>query len=100
MSNCWKSHVKAKIYYFQIKAHKYILMSRSVVFYTMFNGSLPENTNKPISIPDVEPDAFKLLCLYVLTFIILKNVVCFFTSLQTSFNDINPVCRCLAQEGY
>ena len=35
------------------------------MFHTMFNGSLPESTNKPIVVPDIDPDTFKQLCLYV-----------------------------------
>ncbi|XP_060569651.1 BTB/POZ domain-containing protein 6-B-like isoform X2 [Ruditapes philippinarum] len=42
-----------------ISVHKFILISRSAVFETMFCGSLADkNTNKVIKIPDVEVDIF------------------------------------------
>ncbi|XP_076071543.1 BTB/POZ domain-containing protein 6-like [Mytilus galloprovincialis] len=40
-----------------IKAHKNILASRSEVFHTMFEGSLPEKNE--INIPDIDEDTFK-----------------------------------------
>ena len=42
----------------QICAHKYVLMSRSPVFNAMLYGSLPMNTDEPLKITDVEPEAF------------------------------------------
>ena len=42
-----------------IKAHKYMLCSRSEVFYIMFEGSMPEKGE--IEIPDIEPDTFQWL---------------------------------------
>ncbi|VDH97920.1 Hypothetical predicted protein, partial [Mytilus galloprovincialis] len=42
-----------------IKAHRNILASRSEVFHTMFDGSLPEK--REISIPDIDEDSFKSL---------------------------------------
>lgn len=44
-----------------IKAHKNILASRSRVFHTMFEGSLPEKGE--ISIPDIDEDTFSNLLL-------------------------------------
>ncbi|XP_076070730.1 BTB/POZ domain-containing protein 2-like isoform X2 [Mytilus galloprovincialis] len=44
-----------------IKAHKNILASRSQVFHTMFEGSLPEKGE--ISIPDIDEDTFSNLLL-------------------------------------
>ncbi|XP_055348173.1 BTB/POZ domain-containing protein 6-B-like [Paramacrobiotus metropolitanus] len=38
--------------------HKCILCMRSAVFAAMFYGSLPENGQKPIDLPDDDPDAF------------------------------------------
>ncbi|XP_055348233.1 BTB/POZ domain-containing protein 6-like [Paramacrobiotus metropolitanus] len=38
--------------------HKYIMGLRSSVFYAMFYGSMPENCENPIDIPDCIPDAF------------------------------------------
>ena len=40
-----------------IKAHKYVLASRSSVFYAMFYGSVSE-TSDEIKIPDIEPEVF------------------------------------------
>lgn len=40
-----------------IKSHRYMLSSRSAVFYTMFEGSLPEKG--AIDIPDVDEDTFR-----------------------------------------
>ncbi|XP_076085638.1 BTB/POZ domain-containing protein 2-like [Mytilus galloprovincialis] len=47
-----------------IKAHKYMLASRSPVFYTMFKGSCPEKGE--IIVPDINPEIFKSLlkCIY------------------------------------
>lgn len=42
-----------------IKAHKYMLASRSPVFYTMFEGSCPEKGE--VIVPDVNPATFKIL---------------------------------------
>lgn len=41
-----------------IKAHKLILATRSSVFHTMFEGSVPETDN--IVISDVDADSFNL----------------------------------------
>ncbi|XP_055347118.1 BTB/POZ domain-containing protein 3-like [Paramacrobiotus metropolitanus] len=48
-------------------AHKLILSIRSAVFRTMFYGSLPENCDKAISIPDIHPDAFANMLSFVYT---------------------------------
>jgi hypothetical protein len=48
----------------EIKCHKYMLIARSPVFFAMFCGDLKEDTTKPIPVPDVEPDAFKLMLQY------------------------------------
>ncbi|VDI40276.1 Hypothetical predicted protein [Mytilus galloprovincialis] len=45
-----------------IKAHKYMLSSRSAVFHTMFEGSLPEKGD--ITIPDVDGDTFRDILKY------------------------------------
>lgn len=45
-----------------IKAHKYMLSSRSAVFHTMFEGSLPEKGD--ITIPDVDEDTFRDILKY------------------------------------
>ncbi|XP_063438762.1 BTB/POZ domain-containing protein 2-like isoform X2 [Mytilus trossulus] len=45
-----------------IKAHKYMLSSRSSVFHTMFEGSLPEKGD--IIIPDVDKDTFRDILKY------------------------------------
>ena len=44
----------------EVKAHKFILVSRSRVFEAMFCGPLAES-DEPISVPDIEEDIFKLL---------------------------------------
>lgn len=43
----------------EIKCHKYVLASRSPVFYTMFCGSLPEKDDD-IVVPDIKPSIWKL----------------------------------------
>ena len=45
----------------EISAHKYMLMSRSPVFFAMFRGQMSEaaSDNGTIRVPDVEPDAFR-----------------------------------------
>lgn len=40
-----------------IKAHKYMMSSRSPVFYTMFEGSMPETGD--ILIPDIDLKTFR-----------------------------------------
>ncbi|XP_063438764.1 BTB/POZ domain-containing protein 2-like [Mytilus trossulus] len=45
-----------------IKAHKYMLSSRSDVFHTMFEGSLPEKGD--ITLPDVDEDTFRDILKY------------------------------------
>lgn len=62
----------------KISAHRYILISRSGMFYTMFRGSLPVDSTKPIHVPDVQPDIFKQLLGYMYTdtiHITLDNVL-------------------------
>ncbi|VDI68392.1 Hypothetical predicted protein [Mytilus galloprovincialis] len=46
-----------------IKAHKYMLSSRSAVFHTMFEGSLPEKGE--ITIPDIEENTFRDILKYI-----------------------------------
>ncbi|VDI26582.1 BTB/POZ domain-containing protein 3/6 [Mytilus galloprovincialis] len=46
-----------------IPAHKTILASRSPVFYTMFEGSLPEKGE--IAVPDIEENTFRVLLQYI-----------------------------------
>ncbi|XP_076080466.1 BTB/POZ domain-containing protein 2-like [Mytilus galloprovincialis] len=45
-----------------IKAHRYMLSSRSAVFHTMFEGSLPEKGD--IILPDVDEDTFRDILKY------------------------------------
>lgn len=40
----------------EIKAHKFMLVSRNPVFYAMF---VNENSESQIKMPDVEPEAFR-----------------------------------------
>lgn len=42
-------------------AHKFILISRSCVFYAMLHGLMAEQTDKYITVPDIEKDTFKLM---------------------------------------
>lgn len=44
----------------RMSAHKYVLASRSCVFFAMFYGSVAEKENE-IEIPDIEPDSFSSL---------------------------------------
>ncbi|CAC5375769.1 BTBD3_6 [Mytilus coruscus] len=46
-----------------IKAHKYMLSSRSAVFHTMFEGSLPEKGD--IKIPDIDENTFRDILKYM-----------------------------------
>ena len=48
-----------------IPAHKYVLLSRSCVFYSMFCGPLAESQSD-IPLPDIEPVVFKTLLEWVL----------------------------------
>ncbi|KAK3103543.1 hypothetical protein FSP39_020019 [Pinctada imbricata] len=50
----------------RISAHKYILISRSCVFYSMFCGPLAES-KKSIPLPDIEPHIFKELLRFLYT---------------------------------
>ncbi|XP_046368501.2 BTB/POZ domain-containing protein 6-like [Haliotis rufescens] len=48
-----------------IQAHKFILVSRSVVFHAMFCGSIPETGQ--VVIPDIQTDNFKTFLRYLYT---------------------------------
>ncbi|KAL5018964.1 hypothetical protein ScPMuIL_004686 [Solemya velum] len=48
----------------EIQAHKFVLISRSLVFETMLCGPLAE-TYEAIPVPDIEPDAFKTMLRYM-----------------------------------
>ncbi|XP_067655514.1 BTB/POZ domain-containing protein 6-like [Haliotis asinina] len=48
-----------------IKAHSYVLISRSCVFHAMFTGSLAERSD--VSVPDIEPGVFNKFILYIYT---------------------------------
>ncbi|XP_053373266.1 BTB/POZ domain-containing protein 6-like [Mercenaria mercenaria] len=50
----------------EVKAHKFILVSRSPVFYAMFCGSLAES-NHTIQVPDIEPEIFRVLLRFIYT---------------------------------
>ena len=43
----------------EVVAHKYMLISRSPVFYAMFCGSMAD-TSGVITVPDIEPGIFEL----------------------------------------
>lgn len=50
-----------------IKAHRYMLSSRSPVFFAMFFGDLATSTDAfPISVPDLSYEAFQLMLRFVL----------------------------------
>lgn len=49
----------------RVSAHKYVLASRSCVFFAMFYGPAAESGNE-IEVPDVEPDTFSLLFRWVI----------------------------------
>lgn len=45
-----------------VEAHKYVLVSRSPVFFAMLCGNMSEAREEgPIRIPDVTPEAFRIL---------------------------------------
>ncbi|XP_067655349.1 BTB/POZ domain-containing protein 6-like [Haliotis asinina] len=48
-----------------IKAHRYVLISRSCVFHAMFTGSLAERSD--VSVPEIEPSHFRQFLLYLYT---------------------------------
>ncbi|XP_063396004.1 BTB/POZ domain-containing protein 6-like [Mytilus trossulus] len=48
----------------EVVAHKYVLISRSPVFYAMFCGPVAESSDV-ISVPDIEPDIFQSLLSYL-----------------------------------
>lgn len=64
-----------------VKAHKYVLASRSSVFATMLYGSLSE-TSDVIVVPDIEPDEFDTLFKYVK----LKLILLIFFSFYSVIN--------------
>lgn len=41
-----------------IAAHKYVLISRSAVFYAMLSGPLANSTQN-IEVPDIDPETFR-----------------------------------------
>ena len=55
-----------------LKAHKYMLVSRSPVFYAMFCGPMAE-TEDVVSIPDIEPETLK--CLLRLVSVTISSTV-------------------------
>ncbi|KAL3858854.1 hypothetical protein ACJMK2_009104 [Sinanodonta woodiana] len=61
----FENHVACDVKFFigkqrqEVTAHKYVLISRSSVFYAMLCGLLQETG--PTNIPDIEPDVFKQL---------------------------------------
>ncbi|XP_071096746.1 BTB/POZ domain-containing protein 6-like [Haliotis cracherodii] len=48
-----------------VRAHRYVLVSRSCVFHAMFCGNLAEE--KEVTIPDIEPDIFREFLRFVYT---------------------------------
>ncbi|XP_046340690.2 BTB/POZ domain-containing protein 6-like isoform X2 [Haliotis rufescens] len=48
-----------------VRAHRYVLVSRSCVFHAMFCGPLAET--EEVTIPDIEPDVFREFLRYVYT---------------------------------
>jgi len=49
-----------------VRAHRYMLVSRSPVFFAMFHGSLGTvHHDKPLVIPDTTPEAFRTMLQYV-----------------------------------
>ncbi|KAL5011646.1 hypothetical protein ScPMuIL_010197 [Solemya velum] len=48
----------------EVRAHKFILISRSPVFQAMFCGPMAE-TQEQITIPDIAPEVFKILLRYM-----------------------------------
>lgn len=51
----------------RIGAHKYVLGSRSCVFYAMFYGPLSGNSGQEITVPDMTPDQFNGLMQFLYT---------------------------------
>ncbi|XP_048258724.1 BTB/POZ domain-containing protein 6-like isoform X4 [Haliotis rufescens] len=46
-----------------VGAHKYVLSARSDVFFTMFNGSVPQGAD--VDVPDIEPGPFNTFLRYL-----------------------------------
>ncbi|KAL3858818.1 hypothetical protein ACJMK2_009070 [Sinanodonta woodiana] len=65
----FENHVACDVTFFigkqrlKVTAHKYVLISRSSVFYAMLCGLLQETG--PINIPDIEPEVFEQFLRYV-----------------------------------
>ncbi|KAL4217167.1 hypothetical protein ACF0H5_023621 [Mactra antiquata] len=48
-----------------VKAHKYILISRSTVFQSIFCGSIDSDSNNTIPVSDIQTDTFKTLLMFL-----------------------------------
>ncbi|KAL3858855.1 hypothetical protein ACJMK2_009105 [Sinanodonta woodiana] len=65
----FENHVACDVTFFigkqrqKVTAHKYVLISRSSVFYAMLCGLLQETG--PVNIPDIEPEVFEQFLRYV-----------------------------------
>jgi len=63
-----------------VRAHKYMLVSRSPVFFAMFYGSLAVHQNAPHVIPDLTAEAFRSmlqlvnLCTVFVDFMLLTDI--------------------------
>ena len=66
-----------------IPAHKLVLSSGSAVFDAMFNGTLATSSNE-IEVPDVEPETFLAVLLFLYTDEILINPDTVMTTLYTA----------------
>ncbi|KAL5016240.1 hypothetical protein ScPMuIL_005829 [Solemya velum] len=84
----------------EISAHKFILVSRSCVFYAMLCGPLAEKPNHCIRTPDIEPAIFKLMLQYLYcedAFVDSKNAQdMLYAAKKYSIQGLIDVCiRCL-----
>ncbi|XP_052073373.1 BTB/POZ domain-containing protein 6-like isoform X1 [Mytilus californianus] len=48
-----------------VMAHKYVMISRSCVFYAMLHGLMAENADEYISIPDIDKETFKQMLEFI-----------------------------------
>lgn len=91
---CFDENGQSKI----ISANRSILGLASPVFETMFYGSLPESSAKPIKIEDIDYDTFKTFLLYIYTRevnleSIDEAIKLFYAARKYDVSDIEDICE-------
>ncbi|XP_067658580.1 BTB/POZ domain-containing protein 6-like [Haliotis asinina] len=79
-----------------VGAHKYVLGARSDVFFTMFNGSIPQSDD--VDVPDIEIEPFKIFLRYLYCDEVLINSDNVLSVLYCSkkYNVQSLLTKCLA----